>query len=767
MPVARLKHGYVLNLFVLFAFIAVFLVTHAVSIENSLRLSMSLAIDLLTGSLIWIFVSKKKQFHIFELFGIGIAFGSTFSTIAQLLTRNYFVQPFVNLPICLIVVAIALRRFKSTEVQIEIKTPFLSANLGLLTTALLLLSGDRYYLWGTTLLLFVAFNFTTRFDDESAELSRSQIVLTMLVASVAIGSLGVASIVETIIYGRRTTISYVSGWDGVIFEASSKALTKYGPFDNIFLSNIKYAYYWFHDAWAGAFTQRAGVADWVVTTQFGAIVVAISSTALLYVIIERRVSNPKLRIIVLAAIASPSLIGAPSALLSLASFSQMLALLWIITLAFLIDEFFINTNKATAFFVLFFSCILVMTKLTIAVPVIAGHIAAWVALTTFKSTNKGLKLFALTTGMTILASSVLYLIFIKPEPELAQTYFSFQIGFTEKMFGIVTGQLILDIVIFLFIKACASAQFFAGRRTLKDPFTLTILSISLASLGSAMLIEFELSVANTYMLVPFLAFFTLIASIWAVNYFDQNKNEYRHLRKYCWLATAIGLFAGAVSTYRLHKLNYEFITTTSPLLLASLVPVASLVIAFVLFSFFTKFTNSPLPKLFLVSVVALAIPTGSYILHSFREVQRTRALETLGWDDPNIEDVESKFTELEPAVKFMSVELNSGDVIASNSTSDFGLLAAMTGIRNFASSYVSDMQGIGDRFQKQFSFAKNPTEQTYAALRSECITWFYYDRDENNTEISAFYPFAEIAFEDETGVLLKLSNQVGLPSLCG
>lgn len=174
----------------------------------------------------------------------------------------------------------------------------MSANFAILATALLLLSGDRYYLWAATLLLFLAFNFATRFDGESAELGRSPIIPTMMVACVAIGSIGVASIVETVIYGRRTSINYVSGWDGVIFEASSKALIKYGPFDNIFLSNIKYAYYWFHDAWAGAFTQRAGVAAWIVTTQFGAIVVAISSTALLYVIVERRVSNPKLRIIV-------------------------------------------------------------------------------------------------------------------------------------------------------------------------------------------------------------------------------------------------------------------------------------------------------------------------------------------------------------------------------------------------------------------------------------------------------------------------------------
>ncbi|MFM8249057.1 MAG: hypothetical protein ACKOAE_07385 [Acidimicrobiaceae bacterium] len=767
MRLTRSKYGYFLNLFVLFSFISFFLLTHAVSAQDSLRLSVSLAIDLLTGSLIWIFASNKKHFHIFELFGIGIVIGSTLSTIAQLLTRNTFIQPFVNLPLCLLVVVLALKRLRSTEAQIEIQTPVLSTNLGILAAAMLLVSGDRYYLWTATLLLFAAFIFATKFDNENIESSKFRFLPAMLVAGFAAVSLGVASVVETLIYGRRTTISYVSGWDGVIFEASSKALINYGPFDHIFLSNIKYAYYWFHDAWAGAFTQRAGVADWIVTTQFGTVVVAISSIALLYVIVERRVNNPKLRIFVLAIVASPSLIGAPSALLSLASFSQMLALLWIITLAFLIDEFFAKANKRILLLIVLFSCVLVMTKLTIAVPVIAGHIAAWAALTTFKSTNKGLKLFAVTGGLSILASGVLYVIFIRPEPELAQTYFTFEIGFTEKMFGIVTGQLILDIVIFFIVKAFASSQVFANRRKLKDPFTLTMLSISLASLGCALLIEFELSVANTYMLVPFLAFFTLIVGIEIVNKFDQLEAGFKQLRTYSLLAIAIGLLAGAVSTFRLHKLNYEFVTTTSPLLLASLVPVVSILVAFVLFSLLNQFAKSALPKFFLVSIVALAIPAGSYISHSFREVQRTRALETLGWDDPTVEDVESKFNELKPVVKFMATELDSSDVLASNSTSDFGLLAAMTGIRNYASSYVSDMQGVEGRFPKQFSFAQNPTDQTYSALRNECVTWFYYDRDENNTEISDFKPFAEVTYEDETGVMLKLSSQVGLPSFCG
>ncbi|MFM8505793.1 MAG: hypothetical protein ACKOBB_12275, partial [Acidimicrobiaceae bacterium] len=547
MTLTRSKYGYFLNLFVLFSFISFFLLTHAVSAQDSLRLSVSLAIDLLTGSLIWIFASNKKHFHIFELFGIGIVIGSTLSTIAQLLTRNTFIQPFVNLPLCLLVVVLALKRLRSTEAQIEIQTPVLSTNLGILAAAMLLVSGDRYYLWTATLLLFAAFIFATKFDNENIESSKFRFLPAMLVAGSAAVSLGVASVVETLIYGRRTTISYVSGWDGVIFEASSKALINYGPFDHIFLSNIKYAYYWFHDAWAGAFTQRAGVADWIVTTQFGTVVVAISSIALLYVIVERRVSNPKFRIFVLAIVASPSLIGAPSALLSLASFSQMLALLWIITLAFLIDEFFSQANRWVAIFIVFFSCILVMTKLTIAVPVIAGNIAAWFALTALKSTNKGLKLFAVSGGLTILASGILYVIFIRPEPDLAQTYFTFEIGFTEKMFGIVTGQLILDIVIFFIVKALASSQIFANRRILQDPFTLTMLSISIASLGCALLIEFELSVANTYMLVPFLVFFTLVVGIELVNRFDQLKSGCRQLRTYFLLAIAIGLLAGAAS----------------------------------------------------------------------------------------------------------------------------------------------------------------------------------------------------------------------------
>ena len=195
MSAKRAKFGYLQNLVVLFSFIFFFLITHAVSVQDSLRLSVSLAIDLLIGSLIWILVSKKKQFHIFELFGIGIVIGSSLSTIDQLLTRDLFVQPFINLPLCLLIVALVLKRLKATDTQLEIKTPVLSTTLGILAVSMLLVSGDRYYLWTATLLLFAAFIVATRFDNESSELGRSGVIPAILVATFAAVSLGVASVV--------------------------------------------------------------------------------------------------------------------------------------------------------------------------------------------------------------------------------------------------------------------------------------------------------------------------------------------------------------------------------------------------------------------------------------------------------------------------------------------------------------------------------------------------------------------------------------------
>ena len=754
------------TLFAIFFFIFVFLFSHQVSLEDSLSICFTLLIDVTTGSMLWILMSKKRQYSVFELLGLGIALGTSLSTIGQLIFRNIPVQRYFGLILCLIVASLFWLKLKDDNERFRIENPSSSSVLGILGFSVLLLCGDRYYLWVAAALLFMGWILIRRFESFQIKSSKKEVSSTAILCAMIGFALGVASWLETLIHGKRTTASYISGWDGAIFEASSKALIRYGPFDHIFLANNKYAYYWFHDAWAGAFTQRANASDWVVTTQFGPLVVAIASISLLYVIVERRITDRRLTLVVIAAVATPSLIGAPNVLLSLASFSQTMAIFWFVLILFLLDEFFRFAKTYSLILLTFASCLLVLTKLTIAVPTIAGVLTG--ALTVGLSApniSKQMRLIV-ASFVSIATSGLLYFIFIRPTPELAQSYFQFKIGFTEEMFGIFTGLMIIDLGIFLVIKLGATSVMIGRTRFLKDPFVISVSCISLASFGAALLLEFELSVANSYMLLPFLIGFSLIVCLEVANQITAAQTKFLWLTKFVVAMIALGLSSGALSTFRLHQLNYEFVTTTSPILVASVIAPFFVALAVFILVAIKKTLKMDLPILLLVAVSSLTISSGSFISHSFRELQRERVEERKGWNNPTFEDVESELNELASAAHFMRSNLSASDVLASNSTSDKGLLAAMTGIRNFASSYVSDMQGVEARFPMQFSFARAPSAETYAALRNQCVTWFYYSRDENNTDVNNFKRFAEISYEDEIGVVLKLSDTTRLPDNC-
>ena len=750
----------------IFFFVFAFLFSHQVSLEDSLSLCFTLLIDVVSGSMLWILISKKRQYSAFELLGLGVALGTSLSAIGQLIFRNLAVQRYFGLILSLIVASLFWTKLKDKNERFQVKNPSSSSVLGVLGVSVLLLCGDRYYLWATAALLFMGSILIRRVELFQFISSKKKVSLLAILCAVIGFALGVGSWLETLIHGNRTTASYISGWDGAIFEASSKALIRYGPFDHIFLANNKYAYYWFHDAWAGAFTQRANASDWVVTTQFGALVVAIASISLLYAIVERRITDRRLTLAVIAAVATPSLIGAPNVLLSLASFSQTVAVFWLVLILFLLDEFFRFSKKTSLVLLTCASCLLVLTKLTIAVPTIAGILAGALTVGLF-APNKGKQMWLIIASfITIAASGVLYFIFIRPAPELAQSYFQFKIGFTEEMFGIFTGIMIIDLGIFLVIKLGATSVMFSRTRLVKDPFVTCVSCISLAGFGAALLLEFELSVANSYMLLPFLVGFSLIVCLEVANRITTATTKFPCLTKFVIAMIALGLFSGALSTFRLHQLNYAFVTTTRPILIASVVaPFFVALTVFILLAI-KKTLKINIPILLLVAVSSLAISSGSFISHSFRDLQRQRVEEAKGWSNPTFEDVESELNELTAAAHFMRSNLNASDVLASNSTSDKGLLAAMTGIRNFASSYVSDMQGVEARFPMQFSFAQAPSAETYAALRNQCVTWFYYSRDENNTDINNFKPFAEISYEDEIGVVLKLSDATPLPDNC-
>jgi len=745
-------------------FIFMYLFTHEVTVIDSLLLSLTLVIDVATGTLIWVILTKKAQYSATELFAVGFSIGSSVNAVVQVLFRNFILADYIGYLLLLLALVAYFTLRRTDRVNFNVASSAKGTECAIFATCLLLLAADRYYLWVSSLLFYAIFLVLT--NRRLARLSDLPGRLIWFVGPLAIAlPLLASSLFESIRFGRRSVESYISGWDGVIFEASSKALLRYGPFDHIFLANIKYAYYWLHDAWAGALTQRSHVGDWVVTTQFGPLLVALAVAGLLFEIVKHRISDQRTTWLLVGVVCASSLLGAPSVLVSLASFSQTVAVLWVVLILFLVDDYFRNEKIGTLAGLVFFICLLTMTKLTTAVPVIAGLAVATLFLKTLRVSTKSTSRLLISTTVATALSFVLYLVFIKPEASLAQSYFDVTWQVSSDALGIVVGVVAIDIVLFALPKFTALMLAW-HRLNLKASFNFLLAAISLTSLAVSFFLKFELTVANTYTLLPFLISFSLIIGFGAAQTISAKSMNQKYHRFFLVAISIAGSAAGAATTFRLHDLNYQFVTQRQSLLLSFLVPIGALVALLTLIYLASRLKKVTTSYTALSLVFVLALAPGSYFVHSLREEQKQMIYRSNGWPLIVEEDVVGKIVEIQPAMDFLADNLTYVDVIASNSTKDNGLLAGMTGIRNYASSYVVEMQGVADRFAAQFEFARNPSPETYRALREGCVTWFYFVRDENNTELSAFATFADVRFADEFGAVLQLKESLQLPKRC-
>ena len=645
----------------IFLMIFLFVATHEVSIEDSVKLCATLLLDVVTGGLLWVLLSKKFECSVFEFFGVGVALGTSINTVAQLSLRTTAFGSMFNIYFGLLVIALFIlrRNKKLTKLTITKTEPILL--FGLLTISLAMICGDRYYIWLGAIILGLSY-FLFQKTCEKKGFPSSNSIFAFLFICVAISiALFASSILENILFGPRTTISYIGGWDGFVIEANRKSIMNFGPFDNILLSNTKYAYYWFHDAWSGSFTQRARVGDWIVTTQFGFIVSALASLSLLVDIIIKHVNRNTHVILVLWLVASLSLIGSPSNILYLGNLSQVIAILWICWILFLLNEYANSRETLQLWLLIFAGTLLVMTKITAAVPVIGGVL--FVACLSVIANRKRVNFFKMTFfSLLITVTSLLaYTIFIKPAPAQRANYTNFSFKINNTVFGISSGFILVDLLVVVApIFAVASLLY----RVKQKPELLEVLFCSISALS-------------------------------------------------------------------------------------------------LIFSTSTKFNA----QLFL-TITLVASMSGSFVAHSLRSPLKQFIFSQNNWDSES-QNTELKYSQLIPALRFVEVNSSSFDVIASNSTTDQGLIAAVTGVRNFATSYLPNFWGgVSDRYIHQSTFGRDGSFADYEFLRQGCVTWFYFDKTEPEMYERIWEPYAKIQYEDEFGAVLKMSNLVKLSSKC-
>ena len=746
---------------ILFCFIFSFLITHEVSLQDSLQLCAILALDLITGAVIWILLSRKNEYSVFELLGVGAALGTSLNAIGQLFFRETILGSLFNYLFLVLIVLLFVQTHRKKQVVVQLSSTRSSTVLAVCTTALILLCGDRYYLWVGVLILALAIYVLTKFEQNPASnKSRSLFVLFSL-GSVALALLS-TSILESFLFGPRSTTSYISGWDGVYYEASSRSVINFGPLDNIFTSNIKFAYYWFSEAWSGAFTRRANVEAWVLTTQMGFVVSALLVAVFIYLILEEFLENFNFLYLSCALVATTTIIGSPSFLINQGSLSYSVAVVWLLLFFYLLVKYINFQNRSLQGVLVFSLLLIVMTKTTVAAPIFAAMSLCFPLLVYLKKK----KLINIQFITTIVCSSalslLLYFIFIKATSENKGSYSDFKIDSVDFLFGIGTKIILLDILILAIFKFGYLIFLFG---TLRSNYFLQFLTlIASVSLLMSLVIRFQFSSANTFVATAFLLVTSLSVPIVIQKVFELGPMS-QSLRSPIVLGAAVlGVCSGLVATFILQYFNYLFYLKPILLIFATTTPIIFLAIFIVTTCKHSKFHKSQL--LMITMIVLASSMAGSYVAQSFRSAQQEFLYSKRNWNLPS-EDVATELHRINRATVYINSELRMEDVLASNSVTDKGLLAALTGVRNYASSYHDNLWGGEEhRYIEQDVFAKDPSEKSYVALRNGCVTWFYYDKDASLGKAKSFEPYATTKFEDEYGAVLKLSESYPLPDEC-
>ena len=732
-------------------FVFASLLSREVSIIDSLSLCLFITIDAISGALFWILISKKSTFNVFELFGIGIALGTSICAILQQIFRNSIfdgVSPFLFFCATLIV----FKKYKKHRQVIQItRVRSLRSIFLVCTLASLALCSENYVNWVTVLILAIGFLVIPKKLQ-----GNSRIVLVTIAIFVSVAHFA-RKILETFLFGFSNVTSRVSNFDQVFFEANSRGIENYGPFDNIFLSNTKFAYYWFSDAWSGSFSAKAGANEWVVTTEFGILVAALGAFFLAKAVCISRNYSSIQSSTALILLATASLQGNANYAFSSQSFSLFISVLWIILIIFLMNENAIQLTSSNLVTLMFTIWILVLTKTLVAIPFLLG--ASVLSLLSFVAKRFAT---AIIYFATLFGSFLVYLVFIRPETSLQGSYSQLSIKPTFVIFEFYTINHWLDFVLFIIFELAGVLCLIRSKRIFKDSFLSSIFILLLFSFASALLIKFEKStMVNQYLLIPLL----LITPFLIVELLCSNFIKRKLTIKNLFYSSVLGVFAGFVSTWGMNHYNEKNYLGPWRVTLIRIIP-ATVVILFIVTISLKKFFANQKQAIFGFCIVALvASGPGSYIAHSLKPFQRV----ILSKDYWEIKDssLQLKFAQIEPSMKFIESSATPSDVIASNSLDDLGLIAAMTGIRNFASTYTRNLWGNTEiRYENQSSFGADPNSNNYDFLRDGCVTLFFQDKSVAGLNRATLEPYATIMYEDEFGAVLKLSESYPIPEEC-
>lgn len=484
----------------IFLFLNLYLISHEVSISDSISLSIVLGIQAIGGAISWILISNRSEYESIELIGLGIGIGTVLSTIfAQIFRTTPFHKISWAIP-AVIVLAISiknsnLRRFRLVIKPVEALSIYLVCAFSLVA-----LSSYFYDLWPAFLVMIVGYLFIRSLLDSQRSMFVQPAYLFVLSISFTIFSLVISSFFETRWFGDRVITDYIVGGDGTYFEAAMRSLSNYGPLDSVFQSHIKFGYYFFSSAWAGTTSDAAFASPWVVTTQFALISTVIGSLCLAFTLSKRITPTSKMQpYIVLALVSASAQVGEPNFIFDIGSFSAFVTILWLITILVIINFFLDFPNYKSATLITVLMIVIFISKSQISIPVYVGFLSLSIFYFFTKEKNQTKKLLLLTAVCSGICIYFAHVMFIKPQAGTIVNYFNYKFVLNGSLFGMLSNRFNLTVVfLFLIFKIFGFWWGLRDENTTTRYFLFFLFGLVLAGTGASVLFNFAGSAANRY-----------------------------------------------------------------------------------------------------------------------------------------------------------------------------------------------------------------------------------------------------------------------------
>jgi len=758
----------------LVSFVGLSLASMLVGIEtpDSIQASLVIAIQISTGAAFWVFFKPRSSESIHELFGMGLAVGSTTAVVSHLVLFKTFLggNSWVVPSVVLLVVAVTLPRVRNvlSAVNEESQGPYMFPSL-ILSTAV----GLSFWWWWTLpiVLAFVAMRFMAQVSFRTKRYSMG-----------IIAGLGTVVIAIVASYMRNLNDTWwMFSYDQIFSETMSVSLANWGPSDNIQLAGSDLSYHWLALAWAGITTHGAGVGSWIVITKILPICALFGVLSLLWSISTRLSTS---RIVPIATVFSFSLISNPFQLQPsryINSPTFYMSMLWLLAFSLLFIDGINQRGRQKYFFLtLMFSSALASKVSSGAVIFGGATIALFAAIIGYCRDVKLIRYLVTLLGLLIFSTIAIYFLMYQHTPigseSITALYWDlFQFAPTLGLFNYESTVLVrfisLVAVLMCFLPMISASIYFLFNSRKENSAAFTFLAAStLAGLfgvvafnhgGGSQLYFWLASMTTAPILVVRLlelGFTKFGKSI--------SKQKYSVVVLFGLLAALIveifwnGSIFGAVTQRQIGVGRIGLIAVSSAMLV---------VVAFLISRVWCiRITKNK--KILVVLWMFFALLYSSSIAYgAIHRAEMTNALAKRVESDTSNPDLITGSNEHIDALLWLRENSRLNDIVAVNRycipgidscISKWALVTAVSHRRALIEGGYFDAtqppDWAKDKIRYSIDFAEQPNTKNHKWLLEQNVTWVVVDHSSQASGLRNWDPFGVIAFTNELVTIVRL-----------